>query len=351
MIKDKTVKKATQTDYAYLVGRIRALENLLLKDNEVERMMLAENPADAFKILNELDFANNKAGISNPSDFQKVLNDGLIEIKELLESLIPSNQAAYLLFLDYDFHNMKTLLKAKLGGKSLEEVSALLSPLGTINTESLAQFIFEEQNVELIASKKSDAYIKRIIKEAIDLFHKENENPEVIDLHLDQKMFKIIFNIAKDLNSPFLVKYVQKLIDLNNIKLFFRMNARNKELHLFDLAFIWNGTIPFKKFESVYEDGMSALVDALKSTEYGKLTQTGYEHYKNEKTFISLEKGAEDLLIDTIRQAKQFAFGVEPVIAYFLANKNNALAIRMIMINKLNGIDASEIQKRIRKLY
>ncbi|GAG29441.1 unnamed protein product, partial [marine sediment metagenome] len=43
--------------------------------------------------------------------------------------------------------------------------------------------------------------------------------------------------------------------------------------------------------------------------------------------------------------------GPEALIAYFLAKKNNALIIRMILINKLNAVDPEEIRIRLRKLY
>ena len=71
-------------DFAYSVALIRTLETLLLNENEVERMMLAKDAMDAFRILNEFDYADNKAGIESPSDFQKVIDEGLMDIKEIL---------------------------------------------------------------------------------------------------------------------------------------------------------------------------------------------------------------------------------------------------------------------------
>ena len=44
-------------------------------------------------------------------------------------------------------------------------------------------------------------------------------------------------------------------------------------------------------------------------------------------------------------------YGPEPLIAYFLAKKNNALIVRMILVNKLNKIEPEEIKDRLRDLY
>ena len=79
-------------DFAYSVALVRTLETLLLNDNEVERMVLAADPKDAFKILNEFDYADNKAGIEDVSDFQKVIDEGLIDIKEILSKVTPDQR-------------------------------------------------------------------------------------------------------------------------------------------------------------------------------------------------------------------------------------------------------------------
>ncbi|MDD3861588.1 MAG: V-type ATPase subunit [Candidatus Gracilibacteria bacterium] len=347
----KKIKFSSKYDYAYSVGRVRALETLLLKDNEMDRMMLGEGPEDVFKILNELDFADNKAGIKSPSDFQKVLDSGLKDIKDLYEKILPNKKALDFIFLEYDFHNIKTFLKAKLSGKSVEEIDFIISDLGTIKKEALRIFIFDEKDAAFGLPENTESYLKKKIRKAEVLFKKENQNPEVIDLYLDQKMMKILFGIAKDLKSEFLVEYIRKFIDLNNIKLFFRMKHQDKELHLFEIAFIWNGTIPYEKFKSAYKEPLEKFPEIMKASPYGKIISTGYQRYVEEQCFIYLEREIENYLLDHIRKAKQTAFGPEPVVAYFLANKNNALIIRMIMINKLNGISAEEIQKRIRKLY
>lgn len=351
MTKYTKITKGSKYDYTYSVGRIRALENLLLKDNEVERMMLGESPEDAFKILNELDFADNKAGIKSASDFQKVLDSGLKDIKDLYEKILPNKKALDFIFLEYDFHNIKTLLKAKLSGKSFEEVEALISDLGIIKIEALKTFIIEEKDAEFGLPKKAGEYLKKKIRKTEFLFKKENKNPEVIDLYLDQKLMKILFGIAQDLKSDFLIEYIRRFVDLNNIKLLFRMKHQGKEIHLFEIAFIWNGTIPYSKLQAAYKEPLEKFPDIMKSSPYAKIVSTGYQHYIEENSFIYLEREIENYLVDYIRRAKQTAFGAEPVVAYFLANKNNALVIRMIMVNKLNGIPAEEIQKRIRKLY
>lgn len=344
-------KIANKYDFAYAVGVIRVLETFLLSENEVERMVLAMNAPDAFRILNESDYADNKAGINNPADFQKVLDEGLMDIKENLDKITPNRRVLRILWYWHDFHNIKVMVKGKLGGKSYDQIEPLLNPMGAIPIESLKSFIYLDTDAPFLVSEQSEKYIKNKIKKIYTLFEKEKRNPLVIDLYFDQKMMKMIYNIAHDSKNEFLIKYVQKLIDMSNIKLFFRMKAQGKDLELYDLAFLWNGTIPFAKFKDAYKHDLSDFPDLMKSTPYSKIIAEGYKHFEAEKTLIFLEKLVEDHLTLFIREAKLTPFGPEPLIAYFLAKRNNALVMRMILINKLNNIEPEEIRTRLRKIY
>ena len=339
-------------DYAYSVGLIRTLETLLLNENEVDRMILAPNAKEAFRILNEFDYADNKLGIEDPSEFQKVITEGLMDIKEELTKVTPDKRILNILWHFYDFHNIKTLLKAKLGGKEYEEVEGMLNGMGAIPHIALKQFIFDKENsVQFkLDDEETENYIKAKIRKAEKEFEK-HQNPQIIDLYIDQKMMKIIFQVAEYSKNEFLITFVRKLIDLSNIKLFFRMKTQEKELELYEIAFIRNGVIPFTKFKDAYAKGVADLPEEMKATHYANLIAEGYKEYEESHTFLHLEKMCEDHLTDYIKSAKLIPFGPEPLIAYFLAKRNNALIIRMILVSKLNQVDPEEIRKRLRKLY
>lgn len=342
--------QVSKYDFAYSVALVRTLENLLLNDNELERMILAENASDAFRILNETDYADNKSGVDNAADFQKVLDEGIKDIKIILDKATPDKRVLHILWHNFDFHNIKTLVKGKLSGLPIEDVEHLLIDLGAIPLPALKAYIYEEQNVPFGLQERTETYIKRRIKKVIELFEKV-KTPLAIDLYLDQKMMKMIYNIAEDSQNEFLIKYVQLLIDANNIRLFFRMKTQEKDLDLYEMAFLWNGTIPYSKFKEAFGRNLGEFPEIMKATQFATIIAEGLKAYEEEHTFIYLEKHIEDKLTDYIKKAKLIPFGPEPLIAYFLAKKNNELVIRMVLVNKLNQINPEAIKKRLRKLY
>ncbi|MBD3329946.1 hypothetical protein GF354_00275, partial [Candidatus Peregrinibacteria bacterium] len=327
-----TTAPTKKENYAYSVALIRTLETMLLNDNEVDRMVLASNANDAFKILNEFDYSDNTEGITDPAKFQKVINEGIVEIKQTLDKICPDKNVLNILWFSYDFHNIKTMLKALLGGKSYEDIEDLISPLGAIAPEALRKFIFDEESAAFGLDEKMEEMIKEKIKKCKKLFEEEGKKPQVIDLYLDQKLIKAIYMTAIHSKNGFLIKYVKTLIDLTNIRLFFRMRSQNKNKHLFKIALLWRGSIPYKKFLSAYNGTLAEFTDEMSATPYSDLIKEGYAHFEKEKNFIELEKGIENYLTNYIKKAKQIPFGPEPLIAYYLAKKNNALILRMILI-------------------
>lgn len=346
-----TKKKAGTYDFAYSVGYIRTMETLLLNENEVERMMLSKDAKEAFKILNEFDMADNKGVSENPAEFQKIINEDLKQTKDILERISPDQEVLNILWHKYDFHNIKTLFKAKLGKKSLDSVRHLLVELGTIPVESLISFIMDNQDAPFYLREKREIYLKKKLRQLEPLFEKNHRNPLIIDLYLDQKFMKIVHTIAKDNGNQFLQNYVKKLVDLSNIKTFFRMRTQKKDWEMFEIAFLYHGGLPLAKFSSAYKTELGQSIEAFRGTDYAKAVSEGYRHYEEEKTFIYMEKEMENYLTDYIKRAKLITFGPEPLIAYFLAKRNNAFIVRMIMIHKLNNIDPEEIRTRLRTLY
>jgi V/A-type H+-transporting ATPase subunit C len=290
-------------DFAYSIGLIRTLETLLLNTNEMERMILEKNAHEAFKILDELDYADNTAGIDNPAEFQTVIKEGLMDIKILLEKVSPDKRILNIVLFQYDIHNIKTMLKAKLSGKNFEDIKEMLSELGAIKLSALQIFIFEGTNVSFTLDEPTEAKIKDLIKTAEKMFTDSNGNPQIIDLYLDENLIDLIYEIAEYTKSEFLITYVKKLIDLSNIRLFFRMKIQEKNSELLEMALNDKGTINKRKFISAYTQKLDEFSEIMQSTNYGQLVETGLKHFEQEKTLIYLEKEIENHLTSYIKRA------------------------------------------------
>ena len=338
-------------NFAYSVGRIRSLESNLLSADEVERMVDAPDAKEAYRILNELDYASHVG--EDPENFQEVINAGLIDVKELLCKICPHKEILNLLWYRYDFHNIKTLLKGKLYGKGLDEVEEYLMNLGLIETDRLKDYIYEgnkDAGFKLI-NENDEREIKEGIQEAIKLYEDNDQDPQLVDLVLDRVYFTLVNELVEGYENDFLNDFINLNIDINNIKTFIRLKLQDRPATLLASGVIAGGGLEPSRFTDTYPEELSQFANSMAVTDYGDLIQNGIDSYEKNKSLIDLEKELENLQVEFIKKAKLVSFGPEPLLGFFWAKKNNAQIIRMIMLNKLAKTNPEIIRTKLRNLY
>ncbi len=343
------------SQFSYATARVRSLEPMLLDMTDVERMLGAKEAKEAYKILNDTAYANHVGDIKKTEDFQEVIDAGLQDAKELLDRIVPDPLLLDILFLPFDFHNFKTVLKGLASDKGQEEIRGQLMTIGRIPVEAVEAFFFEKDHEYFPLDEALTNKIKEGIKKT-RLTYEKTSDPRFIDLLLDRVLFEILAEIAKKTGNSFVMKFVQKWIDLMNIKGFLRIKLLGQEdffitNNLLDDVFLKGGTLPTYKFKDGMETDKNSLTGIFKGTDYESVVNRGLEAYEKHKSFLYLEKYAEELLIDFARGSRYVDSGPEAVLAYFFAKQNNARIIRMIMVGKLRGIPEEMLRDRIHKLY
>ncbi|MBT5016224.1 hypothetical protein HN748_02485 [Candidatus Peregrinibacteria bacterium] len=343
------------SQFSYATARVRSLEPMLLDMTDVERMLGAKEAKEAYKILNDTAYANHVGDIEKTEDFQEVIDAGLHDAKELLDRIVPDPLLLDILFLPFDFHNFKTVLKGLAGDKDREEIREQLMPMGRIPLEALEAFFFEKDHEFFPLDEAHTEKIKTGIRKARQTYEKTND-PRFIDLILDRVLYEMLAEIAKKTGNSFVIKFVQKWIDLTNIKGFLRIKLLGQEEffttnNLLDEVFLKKGTLPTYKYKDGMEADRNSLTGIFKGTDYESVVNRGLEAYDKFKSFLYLEKYAEEVLIDFARSSRYIDSGPEAVLAYFFAKQNNARIIRMIMVGKLRGINEEMLRDRIHKLY
>lgn len=345
----------TASDFAYTSARLRALEPKLLSLTEVERMLGAKDVHEAYKILNDLDYSTHVGDIEKVENFQEVIHAGLYDTKLLLDRIVPDSRILDILFLQFDFHNIKTILKGIAAEKGEEEIRQQLLNLGRIPLGVLEAFFYQKSQSTLPLPDYYTNYIKEASKRIKIIFEK-HKNPKIIDLITDRKLYELTLRIAQKTRNSFTIGFVQREIDIANIKGFLRMKLLKQENYfiennLIEEWFIPGGFINFSQFKSGLSLEKDALSNLFKATEYGDAVTKGLEAYEKFESFLYLEKYLDDLLMNYARTSRYIPFGPESVIAYFFAKQNDARIIRMIIVGKLRGIPEDLLRERLHKLY
>lgn len=157
----------------YATGLIRVLDKRILDQTDFDRMLGAENASDAFKVLNDTDYADNLLNLK-PEEFEKALARDKKDLKKLFLKIIENKLLLKFLFLNQEYLKLKLYLKTKY-------------------------------NPELKKTKKPNLKMPKI----------KNKTPENIDRICDIELYNARKKIAKKLRDKFLQEINKKDLDLN----------------------------------------------------------------------------------------------------------------------------------------
>ena len=107
-------KKLKDTDYLSISTRVRAMENRLLTRERMERMIDARTDEEAVKVLSECGYGELPRLTSiGLDDMLARARDGYCQD---LRSAVPDKYLIDVFQMKYDYHNLKTLIKAEAMG-------------------------------------------------------------------------------------------------------------------------------------------------------------------------------------------------------------------------------------------
>lgn len=327
------------SNYAYLSGKIRAMEPKILDNTDIERMVDAPDFSSAFKVLNDTDYANNLLDIE-PIAYRDALRKDFEEMYRDLKSSVPEKELFEFLYLSRDFLNIKYLYKAKLFGLELENrvVTEINYPF-----ELLRQFIMDKKNGGL------DPRIKAVLEECNKEFTNQT-TPAAVDSILTKKYFGLMLALAKRFKNGFVTSWIKIQINNANILTFLRGRRLSISGERLASKFIAGGDIDVGELSRLYKQEGSSLKNLI-SRFYDNKVKDAFFKLEDSGALFPLEKSLDDYLTRFSRAAKRITFGPEVVIAYFLAKSVAVRNVRLIMTGKLNGVPAEAIKNTLREVY
>lgn len=330
--------------YLTAAGQIRVLEKKLLDATNVERMVDAPNAESAFKVFSDTDLADNLLNVE-ASDYKKALDDDLRQTKNFLEKITGDKNLLKLIFVRYDFHNIKLFLKMRFFG---DDLSADLSETGMIDVWDLKKYIIDE-NKKIDLPKDIIEIIKKIRSNLDDLTKKAADSSE-IDLLADKEYYALSQKLAKNIGNNFISDFVRRQIDIANIKSLLRIKKLGRDEIFLKKTLIDGGKIDTQKLSGFLKKDIEDLIKFLRN--YLTPSEEKFlEEYGKKKHLWQLEKGFENLEMAYIKKTKWMSCGPELILAYYYAKKNAIRNIRLIMTGKLNNIASEEIKERVRMTF
>lgn len=323
----------------YVNARIKALENGLMSQLHVSRLIDAENVKDAFKILQECGFSEGVA----LDDYRSYEN--LVALKEKTSSTFSRKICLKNRYgrraSENDYHNAKVLIKAKY--LRLDDVKDMLMPAGLFDTDKMKADIFDD-NYESYPSFMAEAL------DAIDVqFADGNRSPRFIDVTLDKAMFSDMYARISKCNQQALKDWLNLLIDTANVSAFLRCRKLHLDKSVFDEGFVEKGSIDKAWFDELYESSDDVVKDKAKLLiSVGDLIDVALSDADG---MVRFETAVDNKITKLFKDNKYDMFSVAPIVGYYFGRLTEIKAVKLIVSAVKNNLDKNLLRQRTRELY
>ncbi|MDI3481486.1 MAG: V/A-type H+/Na+-transporting ATPase subunit [Tepidanaerobacteraceae bacterium] len=330
-----------ELEFLYVSSRIKALETALLGKSTIDRLLEAQGPEEALKVLSDTDYGADMAEMENVYDFEKVLEKSLKRTFKTISDSIKDSRFVRFFTLKNDYHNLKVIIKNKILGLEGQEY---FSNLGEVPTDELKKLVLEDVTASVPES------IKRAYQQAIQVYE-ETQDPQQIDFILDYMLFEELAELVEGTKENFFKEYFTAMVDLINIRTTLRLMQMKADFRILEKSFLPGGSIKKEILLKLSNEPVQNMIDAFASSPYGGVVEAGISSWINNGSPAVYEKLADDYLLNLARRGLYKPYGPETVVGYLAARENETKILRIILVGKINGISSEMIKERLRDVY
>ncbi len=310
------------TEFAFLVGKVRCLESRLLHPSVFYQLAEASSLKDVHSILSVTPYHE----LDPFSDFESFMEENLLkEARELYEfSSLPSPVELFL--WRWEIPHLKKLLRFFLLGSDVKIRSKVLFD------PDLFYKVCETRNISLLPSPFSDWVRKSLPSKKEELLRSE--------ISIERFFLLESFNTS----FPLLKEYFTQEIDFFNLKIALR---KIKNPLFSSISFIPHGLIPFYQLNSLAKGDIGEFIRYIENTPYVLLARDGLSYWKEKRGTWRIEMNFWELRLRILSPADYSPFLPESLFYYLLKKENEIRNLRWIIFSKSFNLGENKIKERL----
>lgn len=314
------------------VAQIRAKENTLLSDQDINGLMQCQTYEECIQFL--LDKGWGPVERNTP---EELLKEEREKTWTLMRQLCNDKQMKFfdIFLLSKDFHNLKSAIKESYVQK--EAVGVYMSG-GTYPIEVFRKAAADNDFSPFPLS------MMRAAEEARDvLFH--TGDSQLCDVIIDRAALQALYKAGKETGNDLLLGYAELKAASADINIAIRACKANKDIEFLQRAFCECDSISVQKLIAATRNGLDSIYEYLETTSYSDAIDAIKE------SPAAFDRWCDNRMMKLIRPQKYNAFTISPLAAYVLAKENEMKSVRMILSGKLNHLSDTQIRERLRESY
>lgn len=321
----------TGSNFSYAYGRIGVLQQKLINQGNIDRLVGAHNEAQLRQVLSEIPF-------TTPAMPQNSLNDVPFAmerwLKKELADLVPEDKAPIfnIMWLREDQSIIAHFLKEHFGHTS---------GLTTVQRKAVTAYGIEQLENLIIRDDAGTIEDTELVDFIAEMKKQRTLTPSRIDHNVGVFIAAKQMQHARLSGSPLILRYVRHLIDLQNIRTLRRLPEGQSGQGLF----FPDGEINVTTLVEHPKD-LAELIRA--STLPSKLVDS---MHRGEDSSIVMERSLHQGLAHDIAEMRSIPLSIESIFAYATMAHSQIFMVRSILIGKDAGLTGQDINKLLPPVY
>jgi vacuolar-type H+-ATPase subunit C/Vma6 len=210
---------------------------------------------------------------------------------------------------------------------------------------------FSEEMVQIKGSDEMDGYLEKEARNLRRLLEEILLEEDILTIFLEESHPEKAISIAERTGYSFIKDYIRHKVDLGNIKILCRVKYSGLPREKFESLILSGGFLDEKILVENFDLSFAEIGERLRATPYHDLWVKAIDALEERETFVRLERGIEDFLMNYLKRAKYIVFGPEPIFSYALAKKRELSLVRLLGVGKINQVPPSILKERISETY
>ena len=320
-----------ELEYTYAVARVRANEQTLLSAADIEQLITAGDYKVTMQKLSDAGWGE----IKDIYDYASYIDNYFAKTWNFLVEIMSDIHELDLLLVKNDMQNLKAALKQIV---SQHDAKDLYVQSTVYDTETILKAVEERRWNDL------PDFMQEPAKEAYEVLT-ETSNGQLADAIIDKATLERIKFLGVESGSPILAELAERMCATANIKTALRCANTGKSKDFVTRSLCNCDTISKDKLIETSLEGVDSVLKYLEESSY---KEAGAKFKESTSAF---EKWCDDILMECVKEARYTAFGIDPIIAYYVARDAEIKTVRIILSAKINNLPADVIRERVRALY
>ncbi|MEO0284717.1 MAG: V-type ATPase subunit [candidate division WOR-3 bacterium] len=335
-------------DFGYINARIRAKKEKLLKRQEIEELLQAENFEKFVENLQKTEYSRDIE--RGEIDLEKVLRGINKNFSDTIKGIMEFSsgnpkELLYILLSRFVVANIRAIIRGKMRNIKPEDIETALFPVLELDEPKLKALLSKEETSEVLELLLTFRIPLPFVITSKLIKKVREKDIEFVENYLESSYYSYAFSKVKrgDGDKEFIRYMLNSWVDLKNI--------------VGILLYLKYGISPLGKIELLpygflTENQRKALLKAQSLKEISEiLFSTKYRELSKlitEGDIIGFEKRFEEVLsLWAIKGFLKDPLSIAIPLAYIISKYNEVVNLRIIAFGKYHGLETYEIRKEI----